>query len=60
MIKKKTEILESLKVSVRLPKKLIKLLKDGWVYELAWDEETDELMLTPMQKFKIKKTKTKK
>ena len=60
MTKKKTEILESMKVSVRLPKKLIKLLKDGWVYELSWDEETDELNLTPMQKFKKQKTKTKK
>lgn len=57
MTKKKTEILESMKVSVRLPKKLIKLLKEGWVYELSWDEETDELNLTPMQKFKKQKTK---
>ncbi len=38
---------------ITLPAYLVKELKEGWVYELSWDDETDEISLSPLQQFTI-------
>ena len=40
-------------MQIKLPKSIVDDLKSGWIFELSWDDETDEISLSPLQQFTI-------